>query len=83
MDRMQPPAPKVPSCGFYPANAIGALVSHYKAPDTVAGSAGFMEANSLTNSQELAELEQGGGSPPDAKSVKPAGGHAYHPLLLM
>ncbi len=48
------------------------------APDTVAGSAGFMEANSLTTSQELAELEQGGGSPPDAKSVKPAGGHAYH-----
>ena len=42
----------------------------------MARSAGFMEANSLTNSQELAELELGGGSPPDAKSVKPAGGHA-------
>ena len=46
------------------------------APDTVARSAGFIEANSLTVSQELAEMELGGGSPPDAKSVKPAGGRA-------
>ena len=56
--------------------ASEAHVSYAMAPDTVACSAGFMEANSLTTSQELAELELGGGSPPDAKSVKPAGGHA-------